>query len=209
VARSRKRDGILDWQWQARVILLRAFSTALTWLGLILAAYVLSPFATAAVLGMAIRDGNERVMTTLVDFPQIRDTVRASVLARLDEKTLTRPDHPSFTQRVKFGLADTLTPYVVDYMLDQRISPAGFALYMGPNSPGAQKARAAGLDPDSMPNASILTRIRLARFLDPTHFEFEVIDRWDAGKVFRAVFELKDFFWRMNVVEVLALGEGA
>lgn len=176
---------------------------------MLVCAYTLSPFASAYVLGHAIKTNNASLMDVLVDWDGVKSSLRASILRRLDEKAQTRPVAAGVMESVKFTLTDTLSPYMVDYILGQRISPAGFALYMGSHSPQAEKVRALGIDPDTLPSANTLKRIHRSNFSDLTHFQIEIEDRWDPEKVFLAELELRDFVWRLARVEVLSLGKGA
>lgn len=171
--------------------------------------YTVSPLATAYALNCAIKSGDSATMNSLVDWGSVKDSLRASILQRLDEKALVRPDHPGWYQSVKFSIADAVSPYMVDHVLSQRVTPEGFTTYMGPHSPKAEAARAAGLDPDTMPSAAVATRIHHAYFTDLTHFEIEIVDRWDAGKVFCATLELHGLMWQLANVRMLSLGEGA
>jgi len=197
-------------QWQTlRKALSRALNTTVCTLAVLVSAYVVSPFAGAFVLNRAIKDADAATMNALVDWQAVKASLRSSILIRLDEKALTRPEHAGWLERAKFTLTDALAPVMVDSMLEERVSPQGFATYMGPNSPKARQVREAGLDPDTMPSANVLKRIKHAYFLDLTHFEIELADRWDEGKVFRAVLELRDFAWRLSRVEMVSLGAGA
>jgi Protein of unknown function (DUF2939) len=187
----------------------QAVGTAVTALALLTCAYTLSPMATAALLGKAVKDNNIDLMNAIVDWQGVKDSLRASILARLDEKAQNRPVAAGVLDSVKFTLTDTIGPYMVDYVIDQRVSPAGFNLYMGPHSPMAEKVRAQGIDPDTLPSANTLKRIHKAYFRDLTHFEVEIEDRWDPTKVLLAKFELRDFMWRLGKVDMLSIGNGA
>jgi len=187
----------------------RAVSTTIITASVLVCLYAASPFAGAYLLNRAIKAGDAQTMNALVDWDAVKDSLRRSILARLDDKALLRPANPGWLAKAKYTLTDVVTPLMVDSMLDDRVSPEGFTTYMGPNSPKAQAARAAGHDPDTMPGASVLTRIKHAYFLDLTHFEIELADRWDAGKVFRTQLELRDFAWRLVRVDMMAMGEGA
>ena len=176
---------------------------------LLVAGYTLSPLATAYALNGAIKAGDAATMNTLVDWTSVRTSLRSSILQRLDEKALARPDNPGWLQSVKYTLTDAVSPYMVDHLLSQRVSPEGFTEYMGPHSPKAEAARAAGLDPDKMPSANVMKRIRRANFTDLTHFQIEIVDRWDDGKVFLATLQLQGVLWRLANVQMLSLGEGA
>ena len=169
----------------------------------------MSPFGAAYLLNRAIRNGDAATMNALVVWPEVKDSLRRSILQRLDEKALVRPDNPGWLEEAKYSITDAVGPLLVDYMLDQRVSPEGFTAYMGPHSTKAEAARAAGLDPDAMPSANVLKRIRRANFTDLTHFQIEIVDRWDDGKVFLATLELQGFMWRLSNVEMLSLGQGA
>ena len=184
-------------------------TTFLTAFGLLVSAYTLSPLAFAVVLHAAIKNGDAKTMNAMVDWPSVKSSMKQSILQRLDEKALARADNPGWLEQAKYTLTDTISPYMVDYVVAQRITPEGFTLFMGPNSPMAIKAREAGLDPENMPSGSILHRIRRANFTDWTHFEFEMVDKWDVGKVLLVRLELRDIFWQLTSVEMLALGDGA
>jgi hypothetical protein len=190
-------------------IIKRAVGSTVTMVALVVSCYTLSPFIAAAMLGSAVRTNNVAMMDALVDWQGVKASLRKSILARLDEKAASRPVSAGMLESVSYTLTDTLSPYMVDYVLGQRISPAGFALYMGPNSPQAQKVRAAGIDPDTLPSANTMKRIRRANFTDLTHFQIEIADRWDPEKIFLAEFELRGLFWQMSRVDMLAMGQGA
>jgi len=187
----------------------RALSTTLCTLAILGGLYAASPLAGAWLLNRAIKAGDLATMNWLVDWSGVKESLRRSILARLDEKTLLRPSNAGWLAKAKYTLTDVLAPTMVDSLLDDRVTPEGFTAYMGPHSPKAEAARAAGLDPDTMPSANVLTRIHHAYFLDLTHFEIELVDRWDAGKVFRTRLELRNFVWRLSNVEMLSLGQGA
>jgi len=186
----------------------RAVTTTVITVVVLAGLYVASPLAGAYLLNRAIKSGDAGTMNALVDWQPVKASLRRSILARLDEKAQSRPGHPGWLERAKYTLTDAVGPYMVEYVLDERVSPSGFTTYMGPHSPKAEAARAAGLDPDTMPGSDPLKRIRHAEFADLTHFQFEIVDRWDPGKVFLATLELRDFLWRLSSVDVLALGEG-
>lgn len=190
-------------------IVKQAITSTLLMVALAVCGYTLSPFATAVVLSGAIKNNNVALMDAIVDWQGVKESLRVSILRRLDEKALARPDKPGMMERVKYTLTDTIGPYMVDYTLDQRVSPAGFALYMGPHSPQAEKVRAAGFDPDSLPSANTFKRIRHANFTDFTHFQIEIVDRWDPDKVFLAELELRGVIWQLARVDMLAMGAGA
>ena len=187
----------------------RAVVTTITTFSLLVCAYALSPMATAALLGNAVKDNNVDLMNALVDWQGVKKSLRVSILARLSEKAQDRPVASGVMESVKYSLTDTLSPYMVDYVLSQRVSPAGFNLYMGPHSPMAEKVRAQGIDPDTLPSANTLKRIHHATFRDLTHFEIEIEDRWDPEKVLLATLEFSNFFWRLTKVDMLSIGKGA
>jgi len=187
----------------------RAITSTITLSAVLVSLYLVSPLVGAFVLNRAIKSGDDATMNALVDWHAVKDSLRGSIMARLNEKALARPPKPGFLAEVKYEVTDVLAPMMVESMLDERVSPSGFTTYMGPHSPKAEAARAAGLDPDTMPSANVLHRIKHAYFLDLTHFEIELADRWDEGKVFRTVLEYSDFLWRLKSVEMVSLGEGA
>jgi Protein of unknown function (DUF2939) len=187
----------------------QAVGSTVTMVALLVCAYTLSPLATAYLLGGAIKTSNVAMMDALVDWDGVKTSLRASILQRLDEKAQSRPVAAGMLDSVKFSLTDTLSPYVVDYVLKERVSPAGFTLYMGSHSPMAEKVRAQGIDPDSLPSANTLKRIHRMNFRDLTHFQIEIEDRWDPEKVLLAELELRDFVWRLARVDMLSIGKGA
>ena len=186
-----------------------AVNATIITVSMLVALYTLSPLVTAYALNNAIKSGDDATMNVLVDWPAVKQSLRVSILQRLDEQTLLRPGHPGWLQSVKYTIADAVGPLMVDHVLGQRVSPEGFTAYMGPHSPKAEAARAAGIDPDTMPSADVTKRIRRANFTDLTHFQIEIVDRWDAGKVLLATLELRGLLWRLSNVEMLSLGQGA
>lgn len=192
-----------------RRAVMRALSTTINTAAVLLCMYLASPFVGAFLINSAIKANDTARMNALIDWDSVRNSLRRSIMVRLGEKAAARPANPGFFTSVKYELTDALSPMMVEQMLAERVSPSGFATYMGPNSPKAQAARAQGLDPDTMPNANVLKRIGHAYFRDLSHFEIELSDRWDEGKVYRTVLELRDLVWHQQSVEMVSLGQGA
>lgn len=184
--------------------LTRALQSVACALALAIALYAAWPFATALKLHHSIKSGDTAWMNALIDWDATRTSLRLSIEMRLQEKAAQRPDNPTFLQKVKFAVADAVSPYVVDHMIAQRLSPEGLTAYARKPAPGAVAAADGEPPPDTT-----LQRLRRFGFLDLTHVQFEVVDKIDPGKAYRAVLELKDFVWRLTRVEMLSLGSDA
>jgi hypothetical protein len=187
--------------------MLAAVKTCLTVLvlsvSLTVAAFVLYPIATAGVLQMAIKSGDADIMNALIDWSSVKSSLRTSILQRLDEKERSVSEGASGLEKVAFEVLRGLSPLMVDHMIAERVSPDGFTKYLGPHSPEESEALAAGRP---IPSANMLERVRKAEFVDWSHFQLEVVDRWDPGKIYRVSMVLHEAIWKLDGVEMLALG---
>lgn len=170
-------------------------------------AYGVSPFVAAAWLDRAIKSGDTSYLEAQVDWTSVRISLKSSILARLAEKADARPANAGVFRRIGYSIQDNLTPIMIDRMLQQTVSPSGFVAH-------AEKERRLTVAAASVSEAAssgpatdgIWKRILRAKFTDPMRFEFDVRDKLDPGKIYRARFDWRSGWWRMTAVELLAMG---
>jgi Protein of unknown function (DUF2939) len=198
------------------------------WLSVALvASYMASPFLAAYLLHGAIKQGYVAYIEPRVDWLSVRASLKESITARLAEQSVQRTDDGLWSS-LKHEVVDTVSPYVLDYMIDNKVTAAGFVDYLKPK-PASKKeptlemyrgrwnlsvitpveAAEITLKTPEIPGADMLKRIDRAQFTSLTSFEFEVRDRFDEGRRYRATLELKHYQWMLTRVDVLSLGKKA
>ncbi len=200
------------------------------WLGFaVVASYVASPYLAAFLLHSAIKQGNAGYIQPRVDWDAVRLSLKQSITFRMAEQATTRAPNGIF-QAIKFEVVDTVAPYVLDYMLDSKVTAEGFIDYLKPKvtvqtAPTAAPASLAGLPArgrwflppalrvapvaSAWPNTDMLKRIDRAQFISLTEFEIDVRDKNDPKRRYRATFELMHYQWQLARVDVLSLGDKA
>jgi hypothetical protein len=104
---------IRRWRWPAVIVA-----------GLLVAAFLASPYLTAHRIGAAVRDGDEAALADLVDFPSVRqnlkDQMNAAALARITQGS-------SGGQELLTGLGLALAGMFIDKAVDTFVTPSGVA----------------------------------------------------------------------------------
>jgi hypothetical protein len=199
----------------------RLLSPAILPLVLASAAYLASPLVAAHRLQRAIMEGDVASIEAKVDWPGLRSSIKRSLRERLSEAAASRPEAQTFLQRVGYRMQDALAPGFIDRTVERGATPEGFARYfhsrpdqMGAPSGivlrvrGPRLAAGGSIAATAVPPPGMLSQIGAAAFLSPARFSFEVADRHDPARRYRAELELRQAGWVLTRVEVLSLGSG-
>jgi hypothetical protein len=92
-------------------------------LGVVAAAYVASPVAALYSLRSAVQNGSKDQLGALVDFPAVRDDLKAQMNARIVQ-ALSEPD---MKDNPFAGLAALVAPALVGRMIDAAVTPDGIS----------------------------------------------------------------------------------
>lgn len=187
-----------------RKLIIRGF-----WLVTFLAAgYAASPFLSAMMLHAAIKRGWSGYVERQVEWETVRASVKESIGDLMAEQALTRPIDAGFIQNIKYKVADYVSPWVIDYTIDNRVTPEGFIEHMAPTPEelaAKERALQAGLMP--LPSPGIISRIKRMKFVGLTEFEINLKDKRDPAREYLATFALRRFGWMLSRVQVLSLGK--
>lgn len=168
--------------------------------------YAASPFLAAVMLHAAIKSGWSSYVERQVEWDGVRASIKESIGDLVAEQTLLRPVNAGFIQNLKYKVSDYVSPWVINYTIDSRVTPEGFIEHMAPTAEEkAADARMiqAGLTPN---RPGILSRIKRAKFVGLYAFEIELKDKRDPTREYLATFELRRWGWKLTRVDVLSLG---
>lgn len=187
---------------------------------IVVAAYSASPFVAAYRLHESIRNGDVAAVENQVEWQSVRESLRGSIKEHIAIAAIDRDVSPGFFKRLKYKIANKVAPLFLGSMLDKRVTAQGFVDYMAAKKkidpflararrwPGrifgmsASAAEPAAVEPPK-PVMGMLNRITSVSFETFSRVAFEVSDKFDPNRAYRAVLELKDFAWKLTEVRVL------
>jgi Protein of unknown function (DUF2939) len=158
--------------------------------------YVIWPYYTVLELSRAIQSGDAVMINRLVDWEQVRPSVKAQIQAQLEKSQNTvaqrelADKNPSMskyvnamTQKVASSAIDRmLTPEGIARLIEgsrERASLATASRQASAQPPGAGAADQAGSKPGSAGNVqhnSLWQRMHFASFVSPIHFRLDLCD---------------------------------
>lgn len=111
-------------------------------LGVLLAWYLASPFLAVQNLRSAAMKGDVDRLERLVDFPQVRESLKGQLNAQAMK---AMQDDPELAGNPFAGLAMVMVPAIVERALDAYVTPDGLAAIM--KGDGSSKAKAVEASP--------------------------------------------------------------
>ncbi|MFD1709866.1 DUF2939 domain-containing protein [Ottowia sp. GY511] len=109
-----------------------------------------SPYLTLRSIGKAVERQDAEAVSAYVDFPALRDSVKAQVLARMQPG----PDQAGADNSLG-GIGRMLATGVVNQLTDALVSPAGLMVMLKNGKPGSPAdVAAAGVGVDTQPSSS-------------------------------------------------------
>ncbi|HUU66641.1 MAG TPA: DUF2939 domain-containing protein [Methyloceanibacter sp.] len=159
-------------------------------LAILLAAYIGYPYLTLYWLDQALLTDDDQALSRLVDFPQVRETLKAevklAVLDRAQEAVEKRPILGTFGA----ALASLLAPALVDSAVDTMVTPEAIL-----NSETVVKHRREG--------KSFFDFVTYAFFAGPTEFTVDLKDpQKPDSPTLTAVMELTGLRWRIVALKL-------
>jgi len=159
-------------------------------LAILVAAYIGYPYLTLYWLDRALLTDDEQGLTRLVDFPQVRQTLKAevklAVLDRAQEAVEKRPILGTFGA----ALAGLLAPPLVDSAVDSMVTPEAIL-----NSETVVEHRHAG--------KSFFDFVTYAFFASPTEFTVDLQDPEKADSpTLTAIMALSGLRWRIVALKL-------
>ena len=164
-------------------------------------AYVGAPFVTAWNIREAVRNGNSAYLTTAIEWPSVRETLKPSIVRiALD---LPNPDQtttsasPSVWQRMKAYWGQG----AVDRLVDSYVTPEGL-----PQLFTMHKAYRDYVSGDDGTNALPIlervsrawSRVKRAEFTGFATFEIDMADKKDPSRLYLGKLELTRIGWKLT-----------
>lgn len=175
--------------------------------------YILSPFVTVWSIREAIRSGDAAYLERKLEWPTVRETLRASLTEYAVGPTPVAagvtPARPGLWQRIKAGISRR----AVDNMVASYVTPEGLPQLFGmrqfyrENISG--EAAAAAMLPWHERATGFWSRIKRAVFHTPTKFEIEIADRNDPSRHYIGLLELRGLEWKLTELRLRAVSPGA
>lgn len=178
---------------------------------LLAAAYIASPFVTAWTIREAIRTGNSDYLAAKLEWPTVRETLRASLTEYAIGPATAAPGvevpKPGFWQRIKNGLSRR----AVDNMVQSYVTPEGL-----PQLFGARQFYRENVSGDAAAMAALpwhervrgfWSRIKRAEFHSPTEFEIEMADRNDPTRHYIGLLKLRGVQWKLTELRLRTIRE--
>ncbi len=187
--------------------------------------YLATPFLSALQIRQAIKAGDSALLETLVDFPQVRDSLKASLATLERQKAAAEPAgeqvRPSLWQRIK---AAAMPTRVHETLIDRYVTPDGviqmaaargaLKSFQGKlQSPDSQVAAAASFDAPDFEEQHLVERmtrfwkrIKRAEFHSLSKIEIEVEDRKVATRRYVGTLEFRGLGWKLTSLSVVGAG---
>jgi Protein of unknown function (DUF2939) len=186
IAGTPTTDAPRPWLWVAR------HRKSLMATPLILAALFYAwPMWSAYQLRQGVRNGDSAVLSARVDFPQLRENLKATIGTNL------KTAESGWWIRRK--ATQTLGPFLAARSIDVMVTPTLLAFFlkhqMSANEPGKKPVASADQeDPDPLSPR----RLRWAFFESPTRFRIETADRDKPGRRLVAILSWQGITWRLT-----------
>lgn len=166
------------------------------------AAFIASPFVTVWHIREAIRSGDAAYLDHKIEWPTVRETLRASLADyALGPTPVSAPGapaaQPGFWKRIK----NILGRRAVENMVASYVTPEGLPQLFGmrqfyrENVSGEAAAHAA--TPWHERAAGFWSRIKRAVFHSASRFEIEIADRNDPTRHYIGLLELRGIEWKL------------
>ncbi|MFA7308170.1 MAG: DUF2939 domain-containing protein [Hyphomicrobium sp.] len=169
-------------------------------IALVAVAYIGAPFLTAWNIREAVRNGNSAYLTTAIEWPSVRETLKPSIARiALDLPTgeQTEPANPSLWQRAKAYWGQG----AINSLVESYVTPEGL-----PQLFTAQKAYRDYVSGDDGTNALPIlerisrawARVKRAEFTGFTTFEIDMADKNDPSRLYLGKLQLSRVGWKLT-----------
>jgi hypothetical protein len=176
---------------------------------LLAAAYIASPFVAAWTIREAIRTGDSDYLAAKLEWPTVRETLRASLTEYAIGPAAPGAEapKPGLWQRIKNGLSRR----AVDNMVESYVTPEGL-----PQLFGVRQFYRENVSGDAAAVAALpwhervrgfWSRIKRAEFHSPTEFEIEMADRNDPTRHYVGLLRLRGAQWKLTELRLRTIRE--
>jgi hypothetical protein len=185
--------------------------------------YLATPFISAFQIRQAIRAGDAALLETLVEWPHVRASLKASLAEREREKKALAGDQPrpSLWQRIK---AAAMPGSLTDGLIDRYVTATGvIQMHQARATWKSLTKRDAGstvqtLSADALDAADAADRpaierfvrfwqrIKRAEFKSLQQVELEIADRNVPERRYVGTMEFRGFGWKLTRLDVVGIG---
>jgi hypothetical protein len=177
--------------------------------------YLTSPFLTAYRIREAIRSGDAGTLTSKVEWPAVRQSLKQSLAIERasDGDSVASSGHkPSLWHRIKVAAATRLTDSLIDHYLTPDRLPALFVHLrawrapQGPEHATSPMALAGTRLEDSRLDhlVSFLRRVKRATFLSLSRVEIEIADRSTPRRSYVGTLEWQGYGWKLVGIRIVS-----
>jgi hypothetical protein len=188
-------------------------------------AYLATPFVSAFQIRQAVRSGDVDLLENLVEWPQVRQSLKSSLAtldrAKRDNATKHGMPQPSLWERIKAAAMP------VDTLIERYVTPAGVvqmnaarqtwksvtASASAATSSSGHTLTADSVDPidqADLPRVQRFVRfykqVKRAEFLSLTKIELEVADRKVPERRYVGTMEFRGIGWKLTDLQVVGKG---
>ena len=135
----------------------------------ILLIYIASPYVSLWCFTQALRAGDTEAFASRVDFPRVRESIKAQLIARFFPPELAKKDRMG-------SLIANLAPSLIDQLLDAYLTPDGLAVLLSrPEITATRESALAGPPQSSLERLNARaniqwSKVRYAFFTTPRDF---------------------------------------
>jgi hypothetical protein len=167
--------------------------------------YVGAPFVTAWNIREAVRNGNSTYLTTAIEWPSVRETLKPSIahialdLPNPDQTTTSAS--PSVWQRMKAYWGQG----AVNQLVESYVTPEGLPQLFTMHK--AYRDYVSGEDgTNALPILERISRawsrVKRAEFTDFATFEIDMVDKNDPARLYLGKLELTRVGWKLTELRV-------
>jgi hypothetical protein len=192
---------------------MRRLRTVLALGMLIIFGYLASPFLTAYRIREAIRSGDTATLTSMVEWPAVRRSLKQSLAtepASGGDGATSSGLKPSLWQRIRMAAATRVTDTLIDHYLTPDRLPAFFAYLQSwratqrPTLAAPPMALAGTRLEDSKLDhlVGFLRRVKRAAFLSLSRVEIEIADRSSPRRSYVGTLEWQGYGWKLVGIRI-------
>jgi Protein of unknown function (DUF2939) len=188
-------------------------------------AYLATPFVSAFQIRQAVRNGDVDLLENLVEWPQVRESLKSSIASLDRAKRENAMKHgmpqPSLWERIKAAAMP------VDTLIDRYVTPAGVvqmnaarqtwksvtASATAVKGSTSSTVASEAVDPIDSTELSRIERfvrfykqVKRAEFLSLTKIELEVADRKVPERRYVGTMEFRGIGWKLTDLQVVGKG---
>ena len=169
------------------------------------ATYIASPFVTAWHIREAVRNGNTDYLSTAIEWPTVRETLKPSI-ARI---ALNVPE-PASDAAASAGLWTRFKAYVgqsaVDGLVERYVTPEGLPQLFTLRAKYRDLVASGDDESKTLPImeriARAWARVKRAEFTSATSFEIDMEDKLDPTRIYLGKLELQPTGWKLTELRI-------